>query len=394
MKRSKLYFKLIRKSLSFISRSISINNIKIYLFVLIFPLFLTACTSKDGVEINDREYFFAVGIDVSEKNSDKYAFTAEVPVVNTGSENKRYVMTHDSENLTSFYYDNIFTTEKIASDSMIQVIIIGEDVLKNQDSVKTLFDEIERSPQINRRVKLIVAKNKASDIINFEIKDNPLIGRYISEFLIKLKTLSFQTTFSFDEVALDMKGYGNTLIPCVEVIEGRLAINGAAVIKDYQLVDYINHTENSVLSVLTKGGISGMTRVNTQLDGIPITVNIENAVISRKISLKADKLNAKYYATVICNISSYDMTKLDSSDINFIDRLSSQINKEISDYTDKLIYKMQSDFQMDLLQIRENLIKYKKADYEKIKDKYDELFKNADINVEYKVKINNSGMVR
>ncbi|GEM_PF-331338 len=394
MKRSKLYFKRIRKYLSFISRAASINNIKIYLVVLIFPLFLTACTSKDGVEINDREYLFAVGIDVSEKNSDKYTFSAEVPVVNTGSENKRYVMTHDSENLTSFYYDNIFTTEKIASDSMIQVIIIGEDVLKNQDSVKALFDEIERSPQINRRVKLIVAKNKASDIINFEIKDNPLIGRYISEFLIKLKTLSFQTTFSFDEVALDMKGYGNTLIPCVEVIEGRLAINGAAVIKDYQLVDYINHTENSVLSVLTKGGISGMTRVNTQLDGIPITVNIENAVISRKINLEADKLSANYYATVICNISSYDMTKLDSSDINFIDRLSSQINKEISNYTDKLIYKMQSDFQMDLLQIRENLIKYKKADYEKIKGKYDELFKNADINVEYKVKINNSGMVR
>jgi Ger(x)C family germination protein len=373
---------------------IRFKNIIYTTLTLFILLFLTSCKSKDGVEINDREYLFAVGIDTSEKNSGKYTFSAEVPVVNTGSEDKRYTMSHDSENLTSFYYDNIFTTEKIASDSMIQVIVIGEDVAKNKDSVKTLFDEIERSPQINRRVKLVVSKNKASDIINFEIKDNPIIGRYISEFLIKLKTQSFQTTFSFDEVALNMKDFGDTLIPCIEVVEDRLAINGAAVIKNYELIDYINHTENSVLSVLTKGGISGMTRINTQLDNIPITVNVENAVISRKIDLKGDKLSAKYYVTVICNISSYDMTKLDSSNIDFIEKLSDEINKEISNYTDKFIYKMQTDFQMDLLQIRENLIKYKKTDYEKIKDKYDEVFKNADISVDYKVKINNSGMVR
>ncbi len=378
MKRSKLHLKNIRK----------------YIFILTFILLLTACTNKDGVEINDREYLFAVGVDLSVKNSGEYTISAEVPVVNTGSEDKRYVMTRDAENLTTFYYDNIFTTEKIASDSMMQVIVIGEEVLKSKDRVKTLFDEIERSPQINRRVKLVVAKNKAADIINFEIKDNPIVGRYISEFLIKLKTLSLQTTFSFDEVALDMKGYGNTLIPCIEILEGRLAINGAAVVKNYELIDYIDYRENSILSVLTKSGISGMTMINLELDSIPITVNIENAVVSRKISLKTGKLSADYYVSVICNISSYDMTKIDSSNNNFIERLSDKVNEEITGRTNELIYKMQNNFQVDLLQIREYLIKYKKTDYDKIKDVYDDYFKNADINVTCKIKINNSGMVR
>lgn len=378
MKRSKLCFK----------------GLKICLLILLLSLVFTGCTSKDGVEINDREYLFAVGIDLSEEEPGKYTFSAEVPIVNTGSEDKRYTMSHDSENLSSFYYDNIFTTEKIASDSMIQVIILGEDVAKSPDSIKTLFDEIERSPQINRRAKLVVSKSKASDIINFEIGDNPIIGRYISEFLIKLKTLSFQTTFSFDEVALNMQDLGNTLIPCIEVLEDRLSIDGAAVIKDYKLVDYINHEENSILSVLTKGGISGMTRINTQVDGIPATVNVENAVISRKISLKGDKLTANYYVTVMSNISAYDMTKDDSSSIEFMQKLSEGVNKEISDYTNNLIYKMQNNYQMDLLQIKDFLIKYKKADFDKIKDNYDEVFKNADITVNYKVKIKNSGMVR
>jgi Ger(x)C family germination protein len=391
MKRNKLQTALFCKSKA---KGKTALKLIVLSLTIILPLFLTACVNKDGVEINDREYLFAVGVDLSLKNSDEYTFTAEVPVVNTGSEDKRYIMTHDSENLTTFYYDNIFTTEKIASDSMIQVIVIGEDVLKDKEKVKTLFDEIERSPQINRKVKLVVAKSKAAEIINFEIKDNPLIGRYISDFLIKLKTLSLQMTFSFDEVALNMKGYGNTLIPCIEVIEGRLAVDGAAVVKNYELVDYINHRENSVLSALTKGDISGMTMVNTELDGVPITVNLENAVVSHKISLKTGQLGAAYYVTLICNISSYDMTKLDSSDINFTNRLSNQLNEEISSYTNELIYKMQNKFQTDLLQIREYLIKYKKSDYDKIEAAYDDFFKNADISVTYKIKMNNSGMVR
>lgn len=369
-------------------------KLKAFILAIIFTLFLTGCTVRDGVEINDREYLFAVGIDTSEKNTDEYTFTAEVPVVSTGSEDKRYTMTQDSENLTSFYYENIFTTDKIASDSLMQVIVIGEDVVKSQDSVKTLFDEIERSPQINRKVKLVVAKNKASDIINFEIEDNPLVGRYINEFLIKLKKLSFQTTYSFDEVALNLQGVGNALIPSIEIRNERLAIDGAAVIKNYKLIDYINHVENSILSVLTKGGISGMTRVNVSLDDIPITVNVENTVISQKIDLKEGKLSAIYYATVLCNISAYDMTKLDSSDSDFMKRLAAEVNEVISEHTDKLIYKMQNKYQMDMLEVKDILMKYKKADYEKIKDRYDEVFKNADIAVNYNVKINNSGMVR
>ena len=55
---------------------------------------------------------------------------------------------------------------------------------------------------------------------------------------------------------------------------------------------------------------------------------------------------------------------------------------------------MQKTYQMDLLNIREDLMKFKKSDYNKIKDKYDEVFENASIVVNYNVKITNSGMVK
>ena len=239
---------------------------KLIALIIALTFILASCT-RDGVEINKREYIFAVGIDNSEKNSGEYTFTAEVPILSTGSEDKRFVMSQTSKNLTAFYFDNIFSTDKIISDSLMQVIVIGEDVVKNPDSVKRLFDEIERSPQTNRKVKIVVAKNKASDIINFEIKENPLVGRYISEFLIKLKKLSFQTTYSFDEVVLYLQGLGSALIPSIEIKNDRIAIEGAAVIKNYKLVDYINNDENGLLTLLTKAAASGISEITVTIDG-------------------------------------------------------------------------------------------------------------------------------
>lgn len=367
---------------------------KYVVLILTLVLFITGCTIRDGVEINKREYIFAVGIDKSEKKDSEYTFTAEVPIISTGSENKRYVMSQNSDNLTAFYYNNIFITEKIISDSLMQVIVLGEDVVKNPDSVKRLFDEIERSPQINRKVKLVVAKNKASDIINYEIKDNPLIGRYISEFLIKLKKLSIQTTYSFDEATLYLQGLGNALIPSVEVKDDRISIDGAAVIKNYKLIGFINHKENRLLSLLTRGEASGMTELNVSVDGEPVTLTVENVVVSQKIDLKEEKLSAAYYVTASCNISAYDMTKVNSSDKDFIRKLRNEVNNKVSDYTNDLLYKMQKTYQMDMLEIKEDLMKYKKSDFEKIKDKYDEIFENAQIVVNYNIKINNSGMVK
>lgn len=370
------------------------KRIPIILITLILLISITGCTNKDRVEINKREYIFAVGIDKSEKNDSEYTFTAEIPIISSGSENERFVLTKNSKNLTDFYYDNVLSTDKIASDSLMQVIVIGEDVVKNKDNVKRLFDEIERSPEINRKVKIVIAKDKASDIINFEIKDNPLVGRYISEFLVKLKKLSYQTTYSFDEVALYLQSMGNALIPSIEIKDNRVSIDGAAVIRDYSLIDYINNYENGLISMLTKGASTGMKDVNVELDQIPISLSFDNVIVSQNIDLNEKNLSANFYVTAYCNIDAYDITKFNSSEEEFLRRLSNEVNRKLTKDTNELIKKMQKTYKMDMLNIQEDLIKFNKTRYDVIKDSYSEVFESAKIVVNYNVKINNSGMVK
>ena len=48
---------------------------------------------------------------------------------------------------------------------------------------------------MNRRVKICIAKGKAQDIINTEIPSNPIVGRFLSEMLIKLKRENYQDVY-------------------------------------------------------------------------------------------------------------------------------------------------------------------------------------------------------
>lgn len=379
----------------------SINLIKkLSIIIIIFSIMVafTACAVKDAVEINEREYLFAVGIDINENSigdEDKYTFTAEIPILISTKDEAKYIITQNCNDLTSFYYNNILMTEKIASDSIMQVIVIGEKVLKDPDSIKLLIDEIERSPQINRKIKLVTAKGIAADIINFnELGENMLVGRYISEFLVKLKKLSFQSTYSFDEIALYLQGYGNTLMPAIEIKNDRLSVDGAAVINNYELKDYINHDENGIVSMLTKGSSAGMSDMNIVVDGTPVSLTYDNVTVSQDIDLNKNKLRVRFYVTLYFNINSYTLTKNNISDNEFQQNLCNKANLTISHDTNKLISKIQNKYKTDILGIEEDLIKYNNNGYNSIKDKYEEVFCNADINVYYNVKINNSGMVK
>lgn len=46
------------------------------------------------------------------------------------------------------------------SDRLMQVIVLGEDLARDSEAMKRIFDEIQRSPQMNRRVKICIAKER------------------------------------------------------------------------------------------------------------------------------------------------------------------------------------------------------------------------------------------
>ncbi len=365
------------------------KNIKILFITLIASLMLAGCW--DSVEINKREYLYALGID---KNTDNLTFTAEIPKINEGSEEQRIVYTKESADFAEFYAVSYLHSEKAISDRLMQVIVLGEDVVRESETVKRIFDEIQRSPQINRRVKICIAKGKAQDIINTEIPGNPIVGRFLSDMLVKLKRENYQDIYTFDEAILDIGKTGNALIPVVEVNDKSLMIERAAIIKEYELKGFLEPEEVATVMVLLNPDKAKIPNININVEGTNVSLGVVDLSMTKDFNLNSDKLTADYYATMYIYINSFITGSNKLEDQSYLNKIKDEAKKSFMAVAEKAVDKLQHTYKTDILRIKDNLYKYHKQDYEKVMDKYDEIFEGADINIHLDLKIKSTGLVK
>ena len=345
----------------------------------------------DSMEINKREYLYALGID---KNPDNLTFTAEIPKINEGSEEQRIVYAKDSADFAEFYAISYLHSEKAISDRLMQVIVLGEDVVRESETVKRIFDEIQRSPQINRRVKICIAKGKAQDIINTEIPGNPIVGRFLSDMLVKLKRENYQDIYTFDEAILDIGKTGNALIPVVEVNDKSLMIERAAIIKEYELKGFLEPEEVATVMVLLNPDKAKIPNININVEGTNVSLGVVDLSMTKDFNLNSDKLTADYYATMYIYINSFITGSNKLEDQSYLNKIKDEARKSFLAAAEKTVYKLQHTYRTDILKIKDNLYKYHKQDYEKVMDKYDEIFEAADINIHLDLKIKSTGLVK
>lgn len=362
----------------------------IVLSAALLSLLLTGCW--DNVEINDREYIFTVGIDKGEDGN--FSFIAEIPKINEGSEEQRVLYTQESKNFANFYNDSYVRTDKVVSDRLMQVIVIGEAVASDSEAIKRIFDEIERSPQINRRVKITVAKGSARDIITTEVPKTPIVGRYLSEMLIKLKKSHNQDIYTFDEALLNLQSHGSGMIPVVEKYEDSLKVESSAVMKDYKLIGNLSYDENEIIMLLLDPKASNIKNIDIEVEGAPISLGAVNIEMTEKIDLKGEKLTVEYYVSLYCYVDAFTLNNKSLADLNFIKKINETATNQISGQTIKTIDKLQKIYKVDLLKVKDKLYKYHKKDYDKIYENYEQVFENASINVYYYMDIKSTGLVK
>lgn len=357
--------------------------------LLISSVFLSGCW--DSVEINKREYLFAVGID---KKDDKLSFISEIPKINEGSQEERLVYSKEGESFADFYHLNYLHSDKVISDRLMQVIVLGEDLTRDSERMKRIFDEIQRSPQMNRRVKICIAKGRAEDIIRMEIPSNPIVGRFLSDMLVKLKRESHQDIFTFDEAILNLSKTGNAIIPLVEVNEKSLKIERAAVIKEYEMIGLLETDELEAVMLLLDPSNANIRNINIETEGAAISLDAVDVIMTDDIRLEGEKLMVDYYVTLYCYIDSFIIGNNSLEDRDFINRVKEESIKKLSEISENTLDKLQNSYKTDLLRIKDKLYKYHKSEYEKIRDKYDEIFAQADIKVYYKMQIKSTGLVK
>jgi hypothetical protein len=202
-------------------------------------------------------------------------------------------------------------------------------------------------------VKICIAKGKAEDIINTEIPSSPIVGRFLSDMLVKLKRESQQDVFTFDEAILNLGKTGNAMIPLVEVNEKSLKIERAAIIKEYELVGFLETDELEAVMLLLDPSNANIRNINVETDGTTISLDAVDVTMTDKIRLKGDKLSVDYYVTLYCYVDSFIIGNNSLEDRYFLNRVKEESIKKLSETSTDTIDKLQTQYKADLLRIKD-----------------------------------------
>jgi spore germination protein len=274
-----------------------------------------------------------------------------------------------------------------------KLIVIGSGVLEKPETFKEIIDYIERHPNLNKMMNVVVAEGKAEDYVKFKPSMEKNIEYYLSGLMESSKRNATILPVTVNEMLVLLAQNANAIIPKVSIDKEKneLTLSGVAVIKNYALKGYLTPIEVANLEIM-RGKIKGGKRVIFK-EGHPISINIED--IDRKLTVTGDKNKLKFNIDIrlegqlreyIKGKSVFSKEELSSLETDF--------SKSIAEECNVIARMLQTEFAVDPIGLREYVEQFKPSVWREIKDNWDEAYKNADITVSIDTKIRRIGVTR
>ena len=381
------------------------NKILLGILISLSSLMLTGCW--DNVEINERHVVLEIALDKGEEKNTKgniedrdyYEITYMIPDIaklsgeDSLAKNVKTPIVAKSPTFAKSVDDIESRTQNTLSFSHTKALIFGEELIKDEKLFRAAIDSLIRNKQISRGTNILVTKGKAADIVQSDNYQNPMVGLYIMKYFNNTERgTSHAKQQALGNIVKEMQSANITTIPKIEVDgEGILKVDGAAVIKNYELVGWLDQDE-----------VRGELFVDGRIYEVPIVIEYEGEYLTyeiekenRKISFKDEnKLQATINVIVKGNITEYNSSKnryvFDEKKIEEVaklvgEQIKGQIQKTIE--TSKM---MNTDF------LNIGLEMYKK--HPKLWDKYKENwdadeYRNLPIQINMEVIIQNTGAI-
>ncbi len=390
------------------------NKARKLCILLALMLLLTGCW--DLIEINDRLFVSAVGIDLykgkeSEEHEhrssleendlmleDRFIITYIAPNLkaigkHATSDKPRIVMASISNNAYETTKELNTRTNRNLSFRHLKVYIIGEDVAKNPDYMKEIFDDLDRHELLSRKISFLIAKGTAKEIIDIEDPFEPVTGQLIDGILKKKQGSARYNTQSLDDILTDLYSDGDALIPRVVAGEGEVKVAGSAVIKDYKFVGWLGEMENIAAMFF-------LNRANTVLINVKYKdISVPYAIKSNKTKYDVKVENGKIkYIVNISTEGDISAFKLATKEKALDDKTIKEVEKLVEDALKKQILetvtKLQKEFKTDVIRVGDYISKHKPDLWEQVKDDWDNVFSNIDMEVNIDVKTRRIGLTK
>ena len=214
------------------------------LLILLLPLFLTGCWDKKDPE--DRTFVISLGVD---NTPDGCRFTFAPANIETGEAEE---IMAESETLAGAVAEADTRTSRKTDLGQLKTIIFSTDVLKEQEKLESLLQELERSQVVSEKVMLLATEDSAADCVKAVMKEDGKTGLFLWDFYKNTAREVAVTKGTDLDVFLTERSErnGNAVLPRISVKEEKLELGGGVAITPEEIYPLSNKKERGYLFLL------------------------------------------------------------------------------------------------------------------------------------------------
>lgn len=377
-----------------------------WLLFLILPLMLTGCW--DSVELNERHVILEIAIDKTLKpdlskpinERQIYQITYGIPDIGKLSgadslaENVKTTITTQSPSIATSIDEIETKTQNTVTFSHAKALVLGEEILKDRTSFQAALDALLRDMRVGRSVTVLATKGLAGDLTQADNPQNPIMGMYVMKYFNnKERAISYAKGQLLGNLIKELEDTGVSTMPIISNNEeGIVQISGAALIKDYEFVTWLDKNE-----------VRGELFVEGKIKRVPIIINYKNQYLTYMIKEQQSKIhfedeNGKLQCYIDLTVKGDITEYLSSNSKNIfneesIKEITKLLEQEITRQATLAVDKSQS-LGVDFLGIGLEMYRKTPKQWKDYKEKWNEgTYKDFPIHVDSTVNIQNTGIL-
>jgi len=358
--------------------------------ILLLTFLLAGCW--DRVEIQDRLIVMAVAIDKVRTEDEKrnfYEFTAQLTEAQAlsgriSTPNISPVWNASATGPSIFECIRILTT-RVARQPYydhLQIIIIGEELAK--EGIDRALDLFYRDHESRPKIKLVIAKGRAREVLDLAPKLMPISGRYISTLMEEgeAKTARFPKTSTIGEFSSYFHGGANCVLPALRIEKQEAKMAGGAIMRGDRLVGWLSDQEIKTLRWLNGTFTAGdevIVKNGPEQERSVTTFEVRGA----RSRVKSEIRNG--FPVFTFSIRGEGSLAEDGFDhkpsLEKLRAREKEISQNIKENAEKLLIKMQKK-KVDIFGLYEEMRRHQHPYWRQHRNNWDEIFQHAAIHVD------------
>lgn len=368
------------------------------LYIFILAIISTGCW--DMVEINQWLFPYSIGVDINHKEGDKYLITISYPNINAIGKNATQ---KERVHVVSTIASSVFEGSKELSNRLpypfyfkhLRVLVLGKEVAKDEKAVREVLDGLIRDFIINKKVRLVLAEDKAQDILLGVPKASrqEVIEGTLFSMLREDRTTTRYTSQTLTEFVRKMDITGVSLMPRIVSREDDIKVFGGAIFKNYALVGYIGELENRALALMR--GIANRAQIDSVYNGTTLTYSMTGCISKNKLIKEDGNIKFKIDIETEGTLQEYIIQDKKPTDgtVELIE-MEKAIEDTLKSNIDETLELLQKKYKADAIGIGEYIMKFHPKVWKEIQKDWDDIFPELDIEVVVDAKIRRRGLTK